>query len=127
MEPFPKSGEMCRAWPHACYHASELRPGDKTAANALGPDAWQPLFDSVEDGADVLHRHDQTERLDSILADWPRGSPSGVIHADLFLNNVLFINDKLTGVIDFYFACDDLFAYDSYASTAVLEPDGSFI
>ena len=106
-------------------------PVTRRRPNALGPDAWQPLFDSVGDGADVLGSgmtRQIQERLDSILTDWPRDLPSGVIHADLFPNNVLFINDKLTGVIDFYFACDDLFAYDLAIclNSWCFEPDGSF-
>ena len=45
-------------------------------------------------------------------AHWPRDLPRGVIHADLFPNNVFFIKDRLSGLIDFYFACTDAFAYD---------------
>ncbi len=50
--------------------------------------------------------------LDGIGANWPADLPSGVIHADLFPDNVFFLNNKLSGFIDFYFACTDFFAYD---------------
>jgi homoserine kinase type II len=66
--------------------------------------------------------------LGSILAGWPAGLPVGHIHADLFPDNVFFLDDKLSGVIDFYFAATDLLAYDIAVclNAWCFEPDFSF-
>ena len=83
--------------------------------NNLSVEAWEPLFraaapraDEVAAGLTARVRDD----LSVLEAGWPRGLPSGVIHADLFTDNVFFIGDDLSGLIDFYFACTDAFAYD---------------
>jgi len=103
----------------------------RSRPNALGPLAWQPLFSEVKDHADDLGTgmaKQIQQRLDTIIAAWPTGLPEGIIHADLFPNNVLFIGDKLTGLIDFYFACNDIFAYDLgiCINSWCFEADGSF-
>ena len=66
--------------------------------------------------------------LDSILQNWPSNLPAGHIHADMFPNNVLFVGDALTGIIDFYFACQDLYAYDIAVclNSWCFDADGSF-
>jgi homoserine kinase type II len=84
-------------------------------ANALGVSGWRPLFDKFRSDADKI-----TPGLHKLIADeltvveqsWPHGLPEGIVHADLFPDNVFFLGDKLSGLIDFYFACNDAFAYD---------------
>ncbi|MGH6961350.1 MAG: phosphotransferase, partial [Dongiaceae bacterium] len=71
---------------------------------------------------------DITRELEFLAMNWPRDLPSGVIHADLFPDNVFFLGDRLSGIIDFYFACNDSFAYDLAIclNAWCFEPDGSF-
>lgn len=68
----------------------------------------RPRADEVEPGlADEIDREFNTVR-----AAWPADCPSGIIHADLFPDNVFFLGERLSGLIDFYFSCNDLHAYD---------------
>ncbi|MGE4481541.1 homoserine kinase [Acidocella sp.] len=86
-----------------------------TRRNGLGPDAWGALLDKCLPQADSVLGGLGTELqgwLARILADWPQGLPVGQIHADLFPDNVFFLEGKLSGLIDFYFACTDILAYD---------------
>ena len=83
--------------------------------NALSVKGWRPLFDQAAARADsVQHglRDLLSAELDHLEQRWPDDLPQGVIHADLFPDNALFLGDKLSGLIDFYFACNDMFAYD---------------
>ncbi|HVE22064.1 MAG TPA: homoserine kinase [Acidocella sp.] len=84
-------------------------------ANALGPDAWAPLLDKSLAHADDVQAGlsaELQENLARITAAWPRDLPVGHIHADLFPDNVFFLNGKISGLIDFYFAATDIYAYD---------------
>jgi homoserine kinase type II len=99
--------------------------------NALSLDAWAPLFAQAETQADTVSDRlaERTRReLDFLAGAWPAGLPSGVIHADLFTDNVFFIGPEVSGLIDFYFACTDSFAYDLAIclNAWCFETDGSF-
>jgi homoserine kinase type II len=83
--------------------------------NALSVAGWRKLYEGCRERA---HKVEQSlealagDELDFLEKNWPEGLPQGVIHADLFPDNVFFLADKLSGLIDFYFACTDTFAYD---------------
>jgi homoserine kinase type II len=84
-------------------------------ANSLSLAAWPPLFAAIRDQADGIIpglAGEIGKELDYLEANWPAELPSGVIHADLFPDNVLFLGNEVTGLIDFYFACTDMLAYD---------------
>jgi homoserine kinase type II len=102
-----------------------------TRANALGPGGWGELVEKTAEGADGIEpglRDLIAEAHREALAAWPQGLPSGVIHADLFPDNVLFMNAAVSGLIDFYFACNDAYAYDLAVmlNAWCFETDGSF-
>ena len=99
--------------------------------NALGPDAWEPLLARCRDRADEVSPGLGAElqpALAQVLSAWPHALPAGHIHADLFPDNVFFLEGKVSGLIDFYFAATDLFAYDLAIclNAWCFEPDYSF-
>lgn len=115
-------------WPRELevFHCAELGAGladlhragsdfAMTRANDLSLPGWRPLLeaslpraDSVQPGLGAA----LSAELDFLEANWPGGLPTGTIHADLFPDNAFFLDGKMTGVIDFYFACTDMLAYD---------------
>jgi homoserine kinase type II len=106
----------CRALGHAL---AELHLGGADfplrRRNALDPAGWRRLWEASRDRADEVERglgREVDADFELIDRAWPSGLPKGVIHADLFPDNVFFLGERLSGLIDFYFACDDFYAYD---------------
>ncbi len=99
--------------------------------NALSLPAWPDLFAQAEHQADGVAPGLAVRTRDALAglqADWPEGLPGGVIHADLFTDNVFFLGEAVSGLIDFYFACNDAFAYDLAIclNAWCFEADGAF-
>jgi len=99
--------------------------------NDLGPAGWRRLYEGCRERADESQpglAAEIGEELEFLEAAWPRELPTGVIHADLFPDNVFFRDHELSGLIDFYFACTDFLAYDIAIclNAWCFEPDGSF-
>ena len=99
--------------------------------NDLSVDGWRPLLAAAAGEADSVApglADELTGQLDLLEAGWPEDLPRGVIHADLFPDNVFFRGESLTGLIDFYFACTDFLVYDLAVclNAWCFEPDGSF-
>lgn len=83
--------------------------------NDLSVGGWRQLFDLCQPRIDEIRpglAADIETELDHLEHHWPTGLPAGIVHADLFPDNVFFFQGKLSGLIDFYFACTDFFAYD---------------
>jgi len=86
-----------------------------TRPNALSLAGWRTLYAHCSARADEVQPGLKSiieSELAALEKSWPRALPQGVIHADLFPDNVFFLGDRLSGLIDFYFACTDTLAYD---------------
>ena len=99
--------------------------------NALGPHGWMPLLERSRSRANEVQpglAAELDQALSGILAAWPSGLPVGHIHADLFPDNVFFLQGRLSGLIDFYFAATDILAYDLAVclNAWCFEPDYAF-
>ena len=100
-------------------------------ANALSIDGWRPLYEHAGARGDSVRPglcNEIVKELDTLEKSWPRDLPAGVIHADLFPDNVFFLGDRLSGLIDFYFACTDTLAFDVAIclNAWCFEPDHSY-
>ena len=83
--------------------------------NDLSIKSWRNLFDAVKDKCSKIHNDLPKlieENLNSVENNWPKSLPKGIIHADLFHDNIFFKQDRLSGIIDFYFSCEDFYAFE---------------
>ena len=99
--------------------------------NPLGPENWLSILLETNDDDSNLPKGLNKEAslyIDNIITRWPKSLPAGIIHGDLFPNNAMFIDNNLSGIIDFYFACTDFYAYDIAIclNSWCFENDGSF-
>jgi homoserine kinase type II len=99
--------------------------------NALSVAGWRQLYEACRERAHKVEGNLEkvvAPELEFLERDWPRDLPQGVIHADLFPDNVFFLGDRLSGLIDFYFACTDTLVYDVAIclNAWCFEPDNSY-
>ena len=83
--------------------------------NNLSLVSWSELFGKVENNCSKIHKNLPkiiNASLSEIKKNWPKKLPSGIIHADLFPDNIFFKNEKFTGIIDFYFSCHDFYSFE---------------
>ena len=83
--------------------------------NDLSVKSWRNLFNSIKDKCSSIHKDLPKlieENLNDVEKNWPKNLPQGIIHADLFHDNIFFIEDKFSGIIDFYFSCEEFYAFE---------------
>lgn len=110
--PTPRQCEAAGAALGAMHRAAADFSGSRE--NSMGRSHWRGVADAAGDLDSVIPGLQAVvdEELAWLDANWPEGLPVHVIHADLFPDNVLMLGDKITGLIDFYFAASDFRAYD---------------
>ena len=83
--------------------------------NRLSVDSWKKIYKKIKKDCTKIHPNLTNiieKNLQEIESSWPKNIPSGIIHADLFPDNIFFKGNKLTGIIDFYFSCHDFYAFE---------------
>jgi len=109
--------------PDDCYevgiHSAELHLITKNLTgkreNKLSINSWRQIYNKVKKDCSKIHPDLPKiieKNLDEIEKNWPTNIPSGIIHADLFPDNIFFKNNKLSGIIDYYFSCYDFYAFE---------------
>jgi len=85
--------------------------------NKLSINSWRKIYKNVQEDCLKIHPNLSkiiVKNLDEIENNWPKNIPSGIIHADLFPDNIFFKDNKLTGIIDFYFSCYDFYVFEIF-------------
>jgi homoserine kinase type II len=109
--------------PNHCYevgiHTAKLHLITKKLKgkreNKLSISSWRNIYNKVKKNCSKIHPNliEVVEKnLDLIEAKWPTNIPKGIIHADLFPDNIFFKGNKLSGIIDYYFSCNDFYAFE---------------
>ena len=83
--------------------------------NKLSINSWRKIYNKIKKDCHKIHPKLTgiiEKNLDEIEKNWPKNIPQGIIHADLFPDNIFFKNNKLSGIIDFYFSCNDFYAFE---------------
>ena len=82
--------------------------------NSMGIKNLNPLLKSIKFKSKKFSNLEKflTNNLKDIKKNWPKKLPHGIIHGDLFIDNIFFNKNKLSGIIDFYFAANDYFMYE---------------
>ena len=82
--------------------------------NSMGVQSLNPLINSIKFKSKKFINIEKflNTNFKDIKKKWPKKLPSGIIHGDLFIDNIFFINNKLSGIIDFYFAANDYYMYE---------------
>ena len=119
----------CRALGREVAHMHLITKNFKIQRqNDLSIKSWRKIFEQVKDKCINIHK-DLPKLIESNLTDveknWPKDLPRGIIHADLFNDNIFFKDDKFNGIIDFYFSCNDFYALEIAICFNALCFDGS--
>lgn len=118
------NGECLNRWgPNVCFHVGKIlgkfhqknKSFLKKKLNDFGLTSWTSLFKKCKNQMDSIVPESSefiTREIEYITSNWPSNLPEGIVHADLFPDNILFINEKISGILDFYFSCVDFYIYD---------------
>ena len=96
--------------------------------NKLSINSWRKIYNKVKKDCHKIHPKLTgiiQKNLDEIEKNWPKNIPQGIIHADLFPDNIFFKDNKLSGIIDFYFSCNDFYAFEIAVCLNALCFDGA--